>query len=442
MAGVLEKSEAGVSSDTRSRPEFLKQLETSSAGAGVKVDLEDGGLAGVLEKAEGLLDSNLTKTLDAKTHQPLSELPGHGSGVDWKQTVTESTGTRLQTPIKSDETGVPREKAEPAEMALTKNALNRPDATRFGVLRVAETSTPGARDENGGAAPSIPARGEGVSAKSLAPASAAAEPSVSPHSATVLAAAGNTGEGRQGGKIAQPLHMEAAAPDTVRSAAGLRTEQNADGAGSFQRSTDPSLLKEPAGGEAAAGRNLSAAEAFEITGSEVRLPHAHETGPEKSAAAPAAIREKEPVDGSLRTGLFDQIVKRAVVQIRNDQGEVRIDLKPEFLGNVRMQILTENQQVSVRILTELPAVRDMLEAGLQQLKSELQNQGLHVDRLEVSVSDDPHKQSQRRTQPEQARKATGIAGVSSDGRPMEEDRLEMIHSRPWSAGYGTIDMFA
>jgi flagellar hook-length control protein FliK len=84
----------------------------------------------------------------------------------------------------------------------------------------------------------------------------------------------------------------------------------------------------------------------------------------------------------------------------------------------------------------------MLEAGLQQLKSDLQNQGLHVDRLEVAVSDDLNKQFQRRTQSQGSRKAGGIEGVASDGRSMEEERSETIYYRPWSAGPATIDMFA
>ena len=89
--------------------------------------------------------------------------------------------------------------------------------------------------------------------------------------------------------------------------------------------------------------------------------------------------------------MFDQIVQRAAVHVKNDQGEMRIDLKPEFLGHVRLQIVTENQQVTVRILTELPMVRDMIESNIQQLKSDLQQQGLRVERVEVAVADDPRE---------------------------------------------------
>jgi flagellar hook-length control protein FliK len=107
-----------------------------------------------------------------------------------------------------------------------------------------------------------------------------------------------------------------------------------------------------------------------------------------------------------------------------------------------MQILTENQQVSVRITTEFPAVRDMIEAGLQQLKSDLQNQGLHVDRLEVSVSDDPHKQPRRHAKPDGSSRSGAAEGVFSADRRAAENRLEPVYYRARPAGAATIDMFA
>ena len=176
--------------------------------------------------------------------------------------------------------------------------------------------------------------------------------------------------------------------DTIAPAVGIREDLNADMSGSRSSTGDQSLWKELAGADAATDDRASAADASDMTAPDPRLARLPETGPERTAEAVATGKEKEPAAGAPRTGIFDQIVQRAVVQVRNDQSEIKIDLKPDFLGNVRMQIMTENQQVSVRITTEFPAVRDMIEAGLQQLKSELQNQGLHVDRLEVSVSED------------------------------------------------------
>ena len=84
---------------------------------------------------------------------------------------------------------------------------------------------------------------------------------------------------------------------------------------------------------------------------------------------------------------IDQIVRRASIQLRNGHNEASIELKPEYLGHIRMQVSTENHQVTVRILAELPFVKEMIENNLNQLKTDLQQQGLDVDKLEVSVSD-------------------------------------------------------
>jgi flagellar hook-length control protein FliK len=97
----------------------------------------------------------------------------------------------------------------------------------------------------------------------------------------------------------------------------------------------------------------------------------------------------------------------------------------------------------VRILTEAPAVRDMIETGLQQLRSELQSQGLKVDRLEVAVSDDYREPRQR-----QEKAGERSAGTARDGavggteRSAAGDRVEPAYFRkPPSARRSTVDMF-
>jgi flagellar hook-length control protein FliK len=89
-----------------------------------------------------------------------------------------------------------------------------------------------------------------------------------------------------------------------------------------------------------------------------------------------------------RNQTVNQIVQKAVLHLKHGQSEVRLDLKPDFLGHIRMQIITESQQVTVRILTEYPLVKELIENNLPQLKSELQNHGLEIDELEVSVDHD------------------------------------------------------
>ncbi|MBT9438722.1 MAG: hypothetical protein GAS50_05980 [Desulfobacterales bacterium] len=97
----------------------------------------------------------------------------------------------------------------------------------------------------------------------------------------------------------------------------------------------------------------------------------------------------------LQTEVLTQIVKKASFNLKNGQTEVKIDLKPEFLGRIQLKISTENHQVMVRILTEIPLVKDMIENNINQLKADLQNHGLEIDKLDVFVANDSDQYKNR-----------------------------------------------
>ena len=97
------------------------------------------------------------------------------------------------------------------------------------------------------------------------------------------------------------------------------------------------------------------------------------------------------IDGSQKSSRGDvvrQIVDKAVLSLKNGQSQVRIDLKPEFLGHVRMHIATDQHQVTLKIMAELPVVKEMIESHIHQLRADLQNLGLEIDELDVFVADD------------------------------------------------------
>ena len=118
------------------------------------------------------------------------------------------------------------------------------------------------------------------------------------------------------------------------------------------------------------------------------LPGSQHQLTEKTLELTSLSRQTNPDQDGLRTQTLDQIIRKAVVYMRNGQHEAKIELKPEFLGHVRMQVTTENHQVTVKILTEFGFVKEMVENNIHQLKADLQQQGLQVDKLEVTVSND------------------------------------------------------
>ena len=99
-------------------------------------------------------------------------------------------------------------------------------------------------------------------------------------------------------------------------------------------------------------------------------------------------RESRESSSISRAGTLNQIVEKAAFSLKNGKTQARVELKPEFLGSVRMQITTENHLVRVRILTELPVVKEMIENNISQLKMDLQSHGLAIDKIDVSVAND------------------------------------------------------
>jgi len=129
---------------------------------------------------------------------------------------------------------------------------------------------------------------------------------------------------------------------------------------------------------------------------------------EHSAKLEHAGRSAEGAKRSLASQTMNQIVQKAVLLNNSGQNAVQIDLKPDFLGHIRMHIVTESQQVAVRIVAEFPFVKDMLESNLNQLKAELQAQGLEVDELEVSVAHDSRSDDDLYQKAAEARRARAL----------------------------------
>ncbi len=110
--------------------------------------------------------------------------------------------------------------------------------------------------------------------------------------------------------------------------------------------------------------------------------------PDKGAGAISQAKEPQAFTKSAQANTLRQIVNKAALNLESGRSEFKIDLKPESLGHLKMQILTENHHVTVRILAENPLVKDMIESNLAQLKANFQNQGLEIEKFDVSVAQD------------------------------------------------------
>jgi len=84
------------------------------------------------------------------------------------------------------------------------------------------------------------------------------------------------------------------------------------------------------------------------------------------------------------------VVRQLVEQMRLDMrggmvNEMKLTLRPESLGEISLRILTHNSIVTAQFIAENSRVRDIIEANMAELRQALEEQGIQVSELNVSV---------------------------------------------------------
>ncbi|MDI6601753.1 MAG: flagellar hook-length control protein FliK [Thermoanaerobacteraceae bacterium] len=84
--------------------------------------------------------------------------------------------------------------------------------------------------------------------------------------------------------------------------------------------------------------------------------------------------------------IFKQIIDGTRVLIKEkEKSEALISLKPPSLGKLIMQVIVDKNVVTAKITAQNHDVKNIIEANINQLKDSLDQQGMHVDNLTVSV---------------------------------------------------------
>ena len=83
--------------------------------------------------------------------------------------------------------------------------------------------------------------------------------------------------------------------------------------------------------------------------------------------------------------VVEQIVQGAHVMVRDGAVQMQIRLEPAELGKVELKITCERDIVTAHFVAENEAVKQIIESNLSQLKSTLQQNGVHAENFSVSV---------------------------------------------------------
>jgi flagellar hook-length control protein FliK len=141
--------------------------------------------------------------------------------------------------------------------------------------------------------------------------------------------------------------------------------------------------------------------------------------------------------------VIDQIVTKAVVKLTPDKTSMQLQLNPGHLGKVSVSVTSEQGLVKSQFVAENQVVKEMLEANMIQLKEQLEEQGIKVDKIEVTVGDTNQYFNQKDQQEQQSKHASRKSSrsrVGSVASISEVDEIEAVTNQPQSVLDSGIDI--
>ncbi|MGE5422097.1 MAG: flagellar hook-length control protein FliK [Ignavibacteriales bacterium] len=83
--------------------------------------------------------------------------------------------------------------------------------------------------------------------------------------------------------------------------------------------------------------------------------------------------------------VIDQIVNKFELVTNGNKSSVTIELKPEFLGKLHINLSLNDGVLTAKFQTDNQQVRHILEGGIGQLKTALESNGIRLEKAEVNV---------------------------------------------------------
>ncbi len=425
----------------------LPDVQTDAEGALVPADdtqgAEPGTLAGDMQAVAGDAAVVLKEAaVDA------SEAPAGADGASAERANADGShraplqqSMRAPWPpaagerIPGEPTGFPSEKADTTKAWIPGDGNIRPDW-----IRAEKGSAP--------AVPAEPVQGQAAAGQAAAEQATAQERRAAPpvvkvaHTQFAGGASGNdSNPAAAGARFSGDMPSDEGKPDEGRSHAQWRNTGDGRSAGKVEQGTAfvPPTTSAAAPPAASAGGETQPTTAdFRGIGSESRL----------AQKSDGTASDPGPVAKDVQTDVLRQIVQRMTMRTDGRQSQMQIQLKPEFLGNLRMQVITENQQVTIRMVAASSAVKQMIEQNSHVLRAELQQHGLQVQKLEVTVAPDSEawQNGQSPNTFGQSRERGGNEGRRREGGALGAgDADEVKKSAAGAAGYratGEVDFFA
>lgn len=116
----------------------------------------------------------------------------------------------------------------------------------------------------------------------------------------------------------------------------------------------------------------------------------HQITHQQAAGNPVLTSVEQAVEAVLpevdAENVVRQLVERIEVTVTEDVSSFEMQLNPEHLGKINLQVVAKDGMVTAQIATENAAVKEVLESQIVILKESLNNQGIEVEAVEVTIA--------------------------------------------------------
>ena len=251
------------------------------------------------------------------------------------------------------------------------------------------------------------------------------------------------GGARQGGQQAPDASLEAALPGPApaRRPHGVAPQEAAAPAVEARREPRPAQARvfvvdlrtrsAESGERPELRRAFAAPERGEAQHSFERVLLAREAGNAAESPRSSSSLTGPALPRSAQERLVPEIVHQAGIILRDGgEGEIRLVLKPEHLGSVRIRLHLGESSLEGRIVVDNSNVKELLDANLEQLKSALRQEGFASANIDVTVSGGGGERRELEPDP-------GLPAVA--GRKAEE--FERATPAVLDLGFTTVNLF-
>lgn len=151
---------------------------------------------------------------------------------------------------------------------------------------------------------------------------------------------------------------------------------------------------------------------------------------QEHVADPAAVKTPENVPEFSRQldtlDLIRQVTEFTKITVREAQTTMEMQLNTEHLGKIYIEVTTKEGNVSAHIMTQNELVKEALEAQMAELKQSMNQAGVKVDAVEVTVGSHEFEKNLEQNAKQEERQAEEQEKASPKTRRINLDELDEL----------------